>query len=265
MINKLESVIYQKRLEIAALRALLSEQSEHPIRQLLNGKKSLRQSKNFKQVLSCASGAVIAEIKRRSPSKGALATISNPVALAEVYSQNGANALSILTDETFFSGHLNDLISVAEALKFKPQPILRKDFILDEVQIAEAVYAGADAILAVVAVLKNDTKKILDFAKNMEIQVLVEIHDQLELEIAMAADAEIIGVNNRDLNTFEVNTDRAFELLEYIPKHVVKVAESGIFTPDLARAYFQAGFNAVLVGEALVTSSDPGSFIQKCR
>lgn len=256
MINKLQPIILQKQREVAALKS----RPELVIEEI-----QFASIKNFKQALCCSSIAVIAEIKRKSPSKGVLASISNPTALAELYVSGGANALSVLTDELFFGGHANDLRQVANRLRAQPQPILRKDFIIDEIQIAEAIAMGADAILLIVAVLKEKTKVMLDYAKKMGVHALVEVHDNHELEIALASGAEIIGVNNRDLTTLQVDTQRAFKLLEYIPKDIVKVAESGILTPELAGEYYRAGFNAVLIGEALVKSADPTDFIQRCR
>lgn len=170
-----------------------------------------------------------------------------------------------MTDNAFFGGHLDDLTQVATALHTQPQPTLRKDFIIDTIQIAEAVTAGADAILCIVAVLQQKTKKLLDYAKTMGIDVLVEVHDRAELDIALASGAQIIGVNNRDLTTLHVDTDQAFRLIEHIPPSIIKVAESGILTPQLAQDYYRAGFDAVLIGEALVTSSHPAEFIRACH
>ena len=265
MINRLQPIIAQKEREVAALKAQLSNEPEHLIAQLLQGKKQRESAKNFKKALSGSSLAVIAEIKRRSPSKGDLAPIANPTDLATTYVAGGANAISVLTDELFFGGNLADLNQVAAALSEQATPILRKDFIIDAVQIAEAIAAGADAILCIVAVMGKQTKTIIEQAKAMNIDVLVEVHNQKELEIAITSGAEIIGVNNRDLSTFEIDTERALQLLEAIPKSIVKVAESGILMPELAQRYYCAGFDAVLIGEALVKSKNPEYFIRACR
>ena len=144
-------------------------------------------------------------------------------------------------------------------------PILRKDFVLDVSQISQAVVAGADAILAIVAVLGKETRTILNAAKAMGIEVLVEVHTEAELNLALESGAEIIGVNNRDLTTFKVDSGRAFDLVSLIPKGIISVAESGIREARLARDYHQAGFDAVLIGEALVTSVVPEQFIGACR
>lgn len=265
MHNRLIPIIQQKQQEVAVLEALLQMQPNHPIAQIVQRKIRRNSTKSFSKALHQPQLAVIAEIKRKSPSKGELATIVDPLALAQTYIAGGASALSILTDEVFFGGSLQDLTQVAQAIQHSPVPILRKDFIISELQIAEAVAAGADAILAIVAVLGEQTKSILTAAKEMGIDVLVEVHNQAELDIALAAEAAIIGINNRDLTTFEIDTDCALHLGQHIPDHIIKVAESGIADPTLAHLYRQAGFDAVLIGETLVKSVAPDVFIQACR
>lgn len=265
MTNRLDPIILQKKREVATLKTQIRCQPESPISQILLEKTQRSSIKSLKNSLRCKSLAVIAEIKRKSPSKGHLANIDDPVALANTYIKSGANALSVLTDELFFGGSLNDLTNIATSVGELPNPILRKDFIIDEIQIAETIAAGADAILCIVAVLGEQTKAILNHAKKMNIEALVEVHDVNELEIALASGAEMIGINNRDLSTFEVDTKNAFTLLEMIPPHIVKVAESGILAPELAQAYYRAGFDAVLIGEALVKSDAPTNFIRACR
>jgi indole-3-glycerol phosphate synthase len=208
---------------------------------------------------------VIAEIKRKSPSKGPLAEIKDPLALAERYIAGGANALSILTDQTFFGGSLEDLTNTAKALANTLIPLLRKDFIIDPIQIAESIAAGADAILCIIAVTGSNTATILNAAEKMGIDVLVEVHNQAELDIALECGATFIGVNNRNLTTFEIDTNTAFQLLSHIPKECVRVAESGIVDPKLAQDYFMRGFDAVLIGETLVKSDRPETFIRECK
>ncbi len=265
MTNRLDPIIDQKKREIALLQAFLQAHPEHAIVQLLRGNLQREERKSFKQALRGPNLSVIAEIKRKSPSKGDLAQISDPVALAQTYIDGGADALSILTDELFFNGKLADLTAVSLACADSVTPILRKDFVLDVSQIAQAVVAGADAILAIVAVLGKETRTILNAAKAMGIEVLVEVHTEAELNLALESGAEIIGVNNRDLTTFKVDSGRAFDLVSLIPKGIISVAESGIREARLARDYHQAGFDAVLIGEALVTSVVPEQFIGACR
>lgn len=265
MHNRLQPIILQKQIEVAALKNRLAATPDHPVAKILQGEISVKPKKSFKAALCAPTLAVIAEIKRKSPSKGALATITDPLALAQTYIAGGANALSILTDEKFFAGHLQDLTTVAQAIEDSPVPILRKDFLIDPVQIAEAIFAGANAILLIVAVLKQDIKMMLKQARALNIDALVEVHDQEELRLALDAGAEIIGINNRDLSTFEVDIERAKKLGAQIPATIIKVAESGIAEPQIARQYAKAGFNAVLIGEALVKSSHPETFIRACQ
>jgi len=242
MINRLDPIIAQKQLEVNALKS----------------------KKSFKQALCQPTLAVIAEIKRLSPSKGALAEISDPVALAQTYVKGGAQAISILTDERFFGGKIEDLIAVSRALQETSVPILRKDFIVDKIQIAQSAMIGADAILCIVAVLGHRTKEMLAYAREWNLDVLVEVHDEAELDIALECGADIIGINNRNLTTFEVDVTQSLTLVKKIPEHIIKVAESGITEPLLARQYHQAGFHAVLMGEVLVKSAQPDVFIQAC-
>lgn len=265
MTNRLQPIIAQKKSEIAKLKSFLQAHPQHPIAQILQGNLRRVRVQQFKQTLQRPGLAVIAEIKRKSPSKGELANIDDPLELAQAYIASGAAAISILTDEQFFNGKLSDLQSVSTACAAYPTPLLRKDFVLDACQIAEAVFAGADAILAIVAVLGDKTQSILAAAKAMNIDVLVEVHSLAELTLALDSGAEIIGINNRDLTTFIVDVERACELITHIPKTIVSVAESGINHPNLAHRYQQAGFDAVLIGEALVKTDSPQQFIGACR
>jgi indole-3-glycerol phosphate synthase len=262
MMNKLKPILAEKQREVAELRQHVADNPLHPINRLLQGKLSMSPAFAFKQALISPSLAVIAEIKRKSPSKGQLASILDPVELAQHYVAGGANALSILTDKVFFDGTIEDLACVAKKVSI---PILRKDFIIDELQIAEAAVAGASAVLCIVAVLGTKTKRLLEFSHALGLDVLVEIHDEEELNIALDSGADIIGINNRNLNTFVVNTECSLALVGKIPNTIVKVAESGITEPALAHHYRRAGFNAVLIGEALVKSSHPEQFIRACQ
>jgi indole-3-glycerol phosphate synthase len=265
MINRLDPIIKQKQIEVAILQQQLKLHPEHAINKILRGEIKRSSTRNFKRALQQSNLAVIAEIKRKSPSKGALADIADPILLANQYVAGRADALSILTDEKFFGGHLNDLTTVIKSLHQSCPPVLRKDFMIDEIQIAEAIAAGADAILCIVAVHGDNTKTIINYAKKLGIDVLVEVHDKVELDIALASDADIIGINNRNLKTFEVNLDTALQLKPLIPDNIVTVAESGIETPEHAVRYREAGFNAVLIGEALVKSNNPQHFIRACQ
>jgi indole-3-glycerol phosphate synthase len=265
MNNRLTEIINQKHLEVFELQKILDKHPEHIINALLTGKLVKPINKNFKEALSGDTLAVIAEIKRRSPSKGDLAPISDPVALAQQYVQGNVNAISVLTDKLFFSGSTEDLQQVSAALADEPVPVLRKDFIIDRLQIAEAVSIGAHAVLLIVAALGARTAELLTICQELGLHALVEVHDEAELETALHCGAQIIGVNNRNLTTFAIDTDQAFRLAEKIPANLIKVAESGIMEPKLAREYHAAGFNAVLIGEALVKANDPAEFIRNCK
>ena len=206
--------------------------------------------------------AVIAEIKRRSPSKGALAPDLVPGVLAKVYETGGAACLSVLTDEEFFGGSALDL---AEARAAVDLPVLRKDFTVCAVDVCAARIMGADALLLIVGALSAaELGELLSLARELQLDALVEAHDEREAETALAAGADMVGVNQRDLVTFEVDQERAVRVGASLPGHVVRVAESGIRTPDDVRRLADAGFDAVLVGEALVSAPDPGAALRSC-
>jgi indole-3-glycerol phosphate synthase len=265
MTNKLEAVVAQKQLEVAELYNAIAQNTHgDAIKKILCGEFQVKKNNVFKRALSSSSLAVIAEIKRKSPSKGTIAPIIDPAVLAQRYIAGGASALSILTDKYFFDGNIQDIIRVKEIITHSV-PIIRKDFIIDKVQIAEALAAGASAILCIVAVLGAKTKQLLDYARSLGLDVLVEIHNENELDVALESGADIIGINNRNLSTFIVDPERSLQLVDKIPASIIKVAESGITTPAMAKKYHQAGFNAVLIGEALVRSSCPEQFIMGCR
>ena len=204
---------------------------------------------------------VIAECKRRSPSRGVLRAAYDPVALAASFEQGGAAAVSVLTESTFFDGSLEHVRAVAERVSI---PILRKDFIIDEYQIAEARAAGADAVLLIVAPLNDDELRSLSAAaRRLGLDVLVEVHDAIEVDRALAADADIVGVNNRNLRTLAVDTQVSAGLIGRIPKDVVAVAESGFTSAAELAALRQAGYGAFLIGERLMTSADPAAALRE--
>ncbi len=205
---------------------------------------------------------IIAEIKRYSPSAGEIKKIDDPVELAKEYVSGGASAISVLTDKQFFHGSLEDLEAVTKAIAV---PVLRKDFILHPYQIAEAYKFGASAVLLIVAVLNERLKEMLAACELIGIDPLIEVHDVNELYIALDCGAKIIGVNNRNLKTMELDLNIAENLSSRIPKGVIKVAESGIQTLGDVKRMKQAGYDAVLIGEALVKSEDPAEFIRRAK
>ncbi|GAA5015887.1 indole-3-glycerol phosphate synthase TrpC [Terrabacter aeriphilus] len=204
--------------------------------------------------------AVIAEVKRSSPSKGALADIPEPGLLARSYAAGGASAISVLTEERRFSGSLADLDEVRAAVR---TPLLRKDFMVDAYQVTEARAHGADLVLLIVAALDDALMRDLhDQARELGMTALVEVHDAAELERALALGPALVGVNARNLKTLEVDPRTVTELLPRIPDGVVGVAESGVTGPADVATYVRAGAGAVLVGEALVKDGAPEAAIR---
>jgi indole-3-glycerol phosphate synthase len=198
--------------------------------------------------------AVIAELKKASPSRGLIKQHYQPAALAKSFEEAGAAALSVLTDGEFFQGSLADLERASAAVSI---PCLRKDFIIDPFQILEARASGADAILLIVAALSDaDLKMLFDEARRMGVEALCEVHDCAEIDRAAALGATLIGVNSRDLTTMEVRTETHFELTQWLPRQAVRVAESGVRNVDDIARLHGAGYDAFLVGEALMRQPD---------
>jgi len=215
-------------------------------------------TRGFRAALAASDGlAVIAEVKRRSPSKGPLAADLDPAVMAAAYAVGGAACLSVLTDEMFFGGSATDLALARDACTL---PVLRKDFTVSALDVVDARLMRADAVLLIVAALDGgELGELLDLAHDLGLDALVEIHDEAELERAVDAGADLVGVNQRDLVTFALDTARAVRMAPQMPPGVVRVAESGIAGPVDAAALRAAGYHAVLVGEALVTSGSPAA------
>ncbi len=204
--------------------------------------------------------AIIAEIKKASPSKGVLAHDFDPVLLARDYEQGGAAALSVLTDGDFFQGSLEHLKAARGAAML---PVLRKDFTIHELHVLEAAASGADAILLIAAILREpEIRRFRELAAQFRMAALVEVHNREELDAAAAAGAEIIGVNNRDLHTFQVSLETSLRLSEHMPSGVIAVSESGIDNPEDIQRLRDAGYQAFLVGEHLMRSGDPGGALR---
>ena len=207
--------------------------------------------------------AVIAEIKRRSPSRGALNHDLNPTDIALQYRNGGASCLSVLTDEEFFGGSVNDLKQARAAVDL---PVLRKDFTISMKDICDARIMGSDCVLLIAAALsRNELHEFYEFATDLELDSLIEVHDETELATALEIGATVIGVNQRDLKTFEVDHQRAVRMAGMMPDGIVKVAESGVKTRTDAQALRNAGYSAVLVGESLVTSGDIVASVKDLR
>ena len=216
-------------------------------------------ARNVIDVLREPGVAVIAEVKRSSPSKGSLASIDDPAALARDYEAGGAHCISVLTEGRRFGGSLADLADVRAAVDI---PVLRKDFIVTSYQLWEARAYGADVVLLIVAALDQPALvSLVERANSVGLTAIVEVHDEAEVERALDAGATIIGVNARNLKTLEVDRDVFARLAPRIPDHCVRIAESGVRDPHDLIMYAEAGADAVLVGEALVTGRDPRAMV----
>jgi indole-3-glycerol phosphate synthase len=251
--NRLDEILEVKRAEIERLR---------PRRDELHRAALLRNDfRPFASALQQGDGklALIAEVKKASPSAGVIVEQFDPVAIAKNYARAGVEAISVLTDEQFFQGHLRYLGLIREAVA---QPLLRKDFVLDPIQIMEAAAAGADAILLIVAALTQDQlTSLLETAATYQLDALVEVHTLPELDRALETEARLIGINNRNLATFEIDLAVTETLSEEVPNEIVLVSESGIKTAeDLARIK-ACGVDAVLIGEALMRGQ--GGLLQR--
>ena len=219
--------------------------------------------RDFRAALLKNPPSIIAEVKKASPSKGIFTGDFRPVEIAKTYENGGAAALSVLTDQDFFQGSLADLVAARAAVEI---PVLRKDFTIDEVQIFEAAAHGADAILLIAAILNaSEMRRFRECAARFGMAAIVEVHDEGELAPALESGAEIVGVNNRNLHTFETKLETSLRLAEKIPSRIVKVAESGIATNDDVRTLSAAGFQAFLVGESLMKSGDAAAALRALR
>ena len=248
----------------ATRRAVAAREQSCPAEELQGRRTRAPQGEAFARALRDSSAPrVIAECKRRSPSRGILRADYDPAAHATAYAAAGAAAISVLTEPTFFDGTLTQLQAVRAAVTI---PVLRKDFIVTEYQLHEAVVAGADAVLLIVGALDAASLRTLHAsAESLGLAVLVEVHDREELERAVDAGARIIGVNSRNLRTLAVNVDVFEELAPIMPAGAVAVAESGIRTPEDIRRFADAGFSAFLVGERLIAQQDPGAALRALR
>ena len=248
MATYLDKIVARHR-EVAAA-------DHRPLGPLSEQARAMGPTRGFRAALAaCPHLAVISEVKRRSPSKGDLNISLDPAALARDYERGGASCLSVLTDEEYFGGSVTDLQTARAACSL---PVLRKDFTVSERDVLDARLMGADCVLLIAAVL--DRAELIGFhslADEIGIDVLVEIHDEAELEVALAAGATLVGVNQRDLVTFQVDHERAVRMGSVMPAGVVRVAESGVRGPEDAASLRAAGYHAILVGETLVTSGDP--------
>jgi indole-3-glycerol phosphate synthase len=248
----LDEILRSTRLELDTVRgrrATLEREAE-----------ASRTPPSFRAVLRRDNVAVIAEVKRRSPSAGPIREDMNPADRAELYARHGAAAVSVLTDSRYFGGSIDDLRAAARRASV---PVLRKDFILDEVQILEARAAGAAAVLVIVRAVGARLRSLLVYAADLCLDALVEVHTLQELEAALEAGATIVGVNSRDLDTFTIDQEAAWHIVSQVPSDCIAVAESGMVDEtDVARAS-AAGADAVLIGTALSAATSPEGLLEQ--
>jgi indole-3-glycerol phosphate synthase len=245
---KLAEILEEKKIEVKRLKKAACATSA----ELFSGER-----RDFKMALTSNGGIdLIAEIKFGSPSAGIIRENADPLGIGKAYEKSGAAAISLLTDRTFFKGDLHNLPRLRQEVNL---PILRKDFIIDEIQIMESASFGADAVLLIARILSfSQLKNLLDTAREYGMAVLTEIHDKQDLEKALKCNARIIGINNRDLDTFKINLNTTFQLVPQIPKDRVVVSESGIHSAKDLLALKKLNIQAVLVGSALMAADDPG-------
>jgi indole-3-glycerol phosphate synthase len=235
--------------------------AETPLEELEGRLADRPEQRPFREALTRPGLSLIAEFKRRSPSAGEIRAGVSPAEIAQAYEQGGAAALSVLTDGQHFGGSLEDLVQAREACAL---PVLQKDFIVARYQLYEAAVAGADAVLLIVAALQLDElARLYDEARQLDLDVLVEVHKEKELESALTFDSEVIGINNRDLEDFTVDVATTFELITDVPAGKTVVSESGIADRATLEELERVGVDAVLIGEALMRSDDPAAKVRE--
>lgn len=254
----LDTILEHKRVEVER------HKREIPLAELEAQAKAAAPPLNFSGALWGDTVRLIAEVKKASPSRGVMAENYDPVGLSTFYAQNGAAAISVLTEADHFQGSLADLAAVKAAVAEAGVPVLRKDFLYDPYQMVEARAAGADAALLIVAMLDPaQLAELMAAAQSVWVQPLVEVHNEAELEVALAANAEVIGINHRNLKTFNVDTSLSVKLRPLIPAGKMVVAESGLHSAEDVLPLKAAGINAILVGEALVTAGDTAAKVRE--
>lgn len=254
----LRKIVDRKYQEVQERRAQTSEQA------LLRQAKSAEAPRGFRRAIEAklvqSMPAVIAEVKKASPSKGVIREDFDPVAIAQAYEQGGAACMSVLTDRDFFQGHEDYLIAARKACSL---PVIRKDFIVDSYQVAEARAINADCVLLIVACLGDEQMaELAHCAQELGMDVLVEVHDEQELERALALDTKLVGINNRDLHTFETSLQTTIRLLPQVPADRIVITESGIHSQTDVNSMRDQGVNTFLVGEAFMRESDPGEALK---
>jgi len=251
----LDRIVEAKRKEVASMKEL------RPLSRLEEALRNLSLPRDFRRAISNLPCAIIAEVKRHSPSKGRIREDFNPFKIATIYQENGAAAVSVLTDDEFFEGRRTYLSDIREIVDL---PLLRKDFIIDPYQIYETRVLGGDALLLIASLLEEEQlREFIRLTKALSLSPLVEVHTREELDKALAAGAEIIGINNRDLRTFSTDLGISLDLIPFIPGNRIVVSESGINTRDDIETLMKAGIHSFLIGEALMRAEDIGGKLRE--
>ncbi|MBR2153399.1 MAG: indole-3-glycerol phosphate synthase TrpC [Bacteroidaceae bacterium] len=258
----LQEIVAHKRIEVSRQKAALPPAALY--RQVEEQMQQPSSPRSMRQSLAASASGIIAEFKRKSPSKGWIKADGQPDIIPASYAQNGAAALSILTDEQYFGGSMDFIVTARPTVNI---PILRKDFIIDEYQLFQARHIGANAVLLIAADLtKAECRTLAHTAHQLGLETLLEIHTEAELEY-VGDNIDMVGVNNRNLGTFHTDVENSFRLARLLPQNYLLVSESGISSPETVRQLRQAGFRGFLIGETFMRTPDPGlalhAFIQK--
>jgi indole-3-glycerol phosphate synthase len=254
----LQDIVANKKLELS------ESKNKVPLENLLDEVEQIAKPLDLAQTLAGPGLNLIAEIKKASPSRGVICRNFNPVSIAKTYAANKASAISVLTEVKYFQGSLKFLEDIRNVLGDARPPLIRKDFIIDPYQVYESRVAGADSILLIVAVLTPpDLEELINISRFVGMEPLVEVHDEAEIDIALTCGSRIIGINNRDLNTFKTDLSVTWRLKPLIPSGTIVVSESGLHNRADMEVMRKIGINAVLIGEALTSSEDIGQKIRE--
>jgi indole-3-glycerol phosphate synthase len=252
----LDQIVKAKKIEVEKSKRM------YPLSAVKEGLKNTTSARNFRKALGDGEGAIIAEVKRKSPSKGTIRENFDPLEISDIYEKGGAAAISVLTDEPFFGGKKEFLTKIKGKVSL---PVLRKDFIVDPYQVYETKRLGADAILLIARILQKGLGDYIRLAEGLGLFPLVEVHSEEDLNFALAAGAELIGINNRDLNTFETGLQASLKLASLVPQGKIVIAESGIQSRKDIEILMQSGIHAFLIGETLMKADDIAEKLRELR
>jgi indole-3-glycerol phosphate synthase len=255
--DRLSEIVANRRHRLVTTKTLVGLEQ---VKREARSRRDQAETHALRRALSNEGTNIIAEFKRRSPSKGIIRANADPALVAKSYERGGAAAISVVTEEDFFAGSLDDLHAVKDAVSL---PVLRKDFVVDEYQVYEAAAGGADAVLLIVAALEDEQLVSLrELAEELGLDALVEVHDSVEMELAVDTGATLIGVNNRDLRTFQVSLETSVELAHDAPKTAMLVSESGLSSATDLQRLRAVGYRGFLMGESLMRAEDPEKLLQ---